>query len=225
MEEYKSERITGKHIWKMVTSVLNFERGLPFTFKEFLIHPHKTTHQYLFGDRRNFIDPAKFLFITITFTTFLTFKFMDATYFNEQISTYGDNEVSRTFMDFLGKYYDIFLFLNVPFLSFFSKAFFNEKDWNFTEHLAINAYYYGIVSIFSIIQLSAPSDYIIIATGISTLIVTLYMIWVYKEIFELNWGTATWKGLFVTFLSLTSYFLLMMIIGVIYAIIFLAAIG
>lgn len=191
------ERITFQHLWGSVKSVLNFEKGLPFTLWQFLIRPGKASQEYLFEDRKKYMDPIKFLFLAVAIGTYIMLNYIPATDFFPP-DAFGEIdkgvEILEKLSQLLGKYYNILLFLNVPVYAFMSWLLFKQKGWYFTEHLAINAFLYGTVTYMMPLILIVPTAYRADATGVMSILISLYYLFAYKKIFEDDWFNSLAKG-------------------------------
>ncbi len=212
------ERITFKHLWRQVVAVLNFEKGLPFTIWQFLVHPRAASEAYLFGDRKKFMDPIKFMFLAVTIAAFITLKFTNT----ESMLSNGfedfeqGDEMLKTFTAYMEKYYNVFLFANVLFYAFMTKILFTKKGWFYTEHLSINMYMYGAVTYFTPLILLVPYEYHMTYMMVFGILISIYFIWGYKKIFEEDWPIAIGKSLLVLIVASFLYsFLLFFIVGII----------
>ncbi len=205
IENKELERITLKYIWEEIKSVLNFEKGLSYTFLEFLIRPGKSTYRFLFEDRKIFMGPFKYAFLAVSIYSFISLYFvkMDIA---APLPEMDQSEVialesQRVFKNVMAKYSNLIMFVSIPFTAILTYLFFMEKKWFYTEHVTINMYYLGTATFFSIpIIILAPFFPNVYAVLI-VLITAVYQIFVYKKTFKITWFTSIWKGILISFLS------------------------
>lgn len=215
MEEFKTpERITFKHLWDMTRSVLNFERGLPYTLWQFLIYPKKATKEYLFGNRRKFMDPIKFLFLSVTIAAFVLIQNLgtDDAMLQQMLESAKDEQQKKIlirFNELISNYYNLFFFLNVPFYAMATKLLYNKKDYFFAEHLTISAYLYAAATYTMPLLLFAPNSMKGIVITVLSTFISVYLIWAYMKIFEENWINGLWKGILVVLIASVIYVILL----------------
>lgn len=210
------ERITFSYLWGKILAVLNFEKGLPFTLWQFAIHPGKATHEYLFGNRKKFMDPVKFTVLAIAIGTYILVKNMAGlgNPFEEMIEI-EDEKVKEgvIYLGYLfGEYYNVFLFLNIPFYAIMTKILFKKKQLYFAEHMVINAYLYAVATYSTIFLLFFPKDWSMTIMNIFSLVISVYIIWAYKKIFEESWLDTIVKGIVLLFMASFLYFAAVMVI-------------
>lgn len=219
-ENEKPERITFSYLWEKVMAVLNFEKGLPFTIWQFAVYPGKAAKEYLFGDRKKFMDPVKFTVLAIAIGTYILVKHMaqQESPFEAMIPT--EDEKMREGVTYLGQlfgeYYNVFLFLNIPLYALMTKILFKKKELYFAEHLVINAYLYAVATYSTIFFLPFPKEWGMITMNIFSILVSIYIVWAYKKIFEEGWFDTIGKGIIVLFVaSMLYFFIVMFVLGII----------
>lgn len=70
------ERISVRHMIQVVLSIWNLDKGLLFTLRELSLRPGKAIRDYLFGDRKRYLHPLRFLFLSAALAAFLTTQFV-----------------------------------------------------------------------------------------------------------------------------------------------------
>ena len=192
MSETSPKRITMQTIWAYLLSILNIERGLLYSMKQLTVRPGQAIKEFLFTEKRNLhIKPLSFLILTATVSTFITLKLMaqDINITGIDIGTRENDslfikQLIENFNYLIGKYFNLFQMLKIPFLSLGTYWLFKKNKFNFAEHLVINSYIYGYLSIFIIfigicIWFSSMQMGGIIAT-----LTFIYPIYVYIKLFD-----------------------------------------
>lgn len=154
------ERISMKMIWRSILQELNLEKGLFYTIVALTIRPGKTIHKYLYVDRNRLIPPLRFLVVFVTLATIATLSFLtQEDFFNafkqgvetgggalENMSPKGQ-EFFSLYMNNLAianlKFFNIYLMLSVPLAALGTLIVYKLRQYNFAEHLVINAYIYS----------------------------------------------------------------------------------
>ncbi len=201
------ERITFKYVWDSMRAILNLEKGVPHTFVQFLYNQDTATQRFLFKDRDSFVNPLKYIFISVAFYAFLFLYFIDVTGgLDERIRIEGlDPQAIIMFGNIFNKYYNLFMLFGVPFSAFFTYLFFKEKEWYYMEHLVLNLFVYGTLTFLSIPLLVFYFFGANAGNGMVMIAGTVYIVLSYKKIFAVDWITAIWKSLLINFLTITIY--------------------
>jgi len=207
MSETSPKRITMQTIWEYFFAIFNLERGLLYTMQQLTIRPGQAISEFLFTEKRiKHIKPVSFLILTATVSTFITLKLMA-----QDINITGiDIEAQKQDSEFIqglignfnyliGNYFNLFQMLKIPFLSLATYWLFKKSKFNFAEHLVINSYIYGYISIFVIfvgicIWFSSKQ-----MGGIIGALIFFYPIYVYIKLFGENIGVGIAKS-FVAYL-------------------------
>lgn len=77
------ERINWSSISNQVMAVLNIERGIFYTLIELLFRPGKAVRVHLFKDRKRLLNPIRFLVLSSTIATLVTFHYFTNSDFSE----------------------------------------------------------------------------------------------------------------------------------------------
>lgn len=201
------ERITLKKLWLELLEQLNLERGLGYTVKQFLLHPGQAVQQYLYKDRQVFTKPFSFLLLTTAVTTFLMLKFVIAGQNNFELA--GSAEWDKI-PDLLKpgvelvtigiqKYFNLVYLISLPLVALSSYWVFRKKyDFNLAEYLVISTYIFSIQSILYLINIPffALKSTSVLAV-IPSLLLILYFVLAYKQIFELKFWWAVLYSLMI----------------------------
>lgn len=201
-EHLPVERISVQSLWKALMASLNLEKGYFFTLKELLIRPGKALRAFLFTEERlKYVKPLSFLLLSLAISIFFAFKALewhgglDLNNLNNNQGVDLSPELQAALsklMEVIFKYQNLFEILKVPFISFFTFKFFERAQFNFAEHLVVNAYALGVQSILSIFIILIVLN---LNPGFSFILVPLifiYYVFVHVKVFqEPQW----WKGI------------------------------
>ncbi len=187
---------------------MNLEKGIFFTLKEFAFYPGRAAENYLFGDRKRFMDPIKLLILTTSIATFITLSFVDMTEGMKAAFYYSEsaNSVPKEFIEEVGilfqKYYNLLYLSMVPCIAFFAWAIYKSKGWYFAEHLAIAMYISSVVNGISILSIPFLLYDFSIGTTIILAFQFPYLWFCYHKIFKEDWQISFGKSTLILFLGL-----------------------
>ena len=182
------KRIDGRFIIREIASAFNAERGWLYTLKELLIRPGESIRRYITEDRSWFVKPIAFVIITsLIYTLVSNYFHIDAKEFQAQLSVEKETLVLPTqilLINWIIDYNGYATLITGFFMALWVKLFFRKSGYNLFEIFALFCYMLGMGSLFSsvffIIQGLTNLNLILI----STLIVTIYYIWVTGQFFE-----------------------------------------
>jgi hypothetical protein len=156
------ERISMKLIYRSIMEALNLERGIFFTIIGLSIRPGETIREYLYQDRTRLVPPLRLLIILVTLATIATISFLTKEDFianfqqganmnggmpkaeemdpklKEFVTLYMNNMAVANL-----KFFNIYLMLGVPLAALGTLIMYRRREYNFAEHLVINAYIYS----------------------------------------------------------------------------------
>lgn len=148
------KRYSLKNIRTAILNELNLEKGMLYTLVNLIKKPGVVINEHLFEDRNKMVKPIPYLFLTAGFVTFITLKFID--FENEiDLSQLGSQpgefqyNLVVVFKELVSKYYNINLLFNVPFFALGSFLMFQDRKFNYAEHLVVAAYLTGSLFIFN----------------------------------------------------------------------------
>lgn len=210
-----------------VLSILNLERGIFYTSWELIKSPGDAMRRYLFLDRSKFIDPLKFLVLTIPLYLFLSLNvFPESSFFDgfrEGLAGTNTSEAKteateklELLVDYMTRYSDLLLLLTVPISAFWTRIILRSYQLNYGEHLVINAFLYGFMTLGSIILL--PSHWISHTFG-GFLMIGLslgYQTYFLESLFRKGWLKSTFYSLLLFGLSFVSSMMGLVILMVIF---------
>lgn len=216
------ERVSTKTIGASLLSILNLERGIFYTVWELIKNPGEAMRRYLFLDRSGFIEPMKFLVLTIPIFLFLSFTFFPDTGFfagfEEGLSTSDQGEVdpekqalAQNMIEIFKGYANLMLLITVPISAIFTRAIFRKYKLNFGEHLVLNAFLYGFLTFMTTLLL--PTSFIStdLNTWLTTLLYLAYTAYFLRSFFQFSW----WRAIGNTsIVYLGSFFIIFFILTV-----------
>ncbi len=211
--EPQIDRISMRTMLASVLSILNLERGIFYTSWEMIKSPGDAMRRFLFQDRSKFIDPLKFLVLTIPLYLFLTLNvFPESSFFDglrEGLSRSNPGEVETeaqerltALVGYMVSYSDLLLLLTVPISAFWTRVILRSYKLNYGEHLVINAFLYGFMTLASIILL--PVQWVAYTLG-GTLMIILsvgYQTYFIQSFFRKGWFKSLLYSLLLLALSL-----------------------
>jgi len=150
-----SERFKLKVIIKdALETTFNLDKGFFFTINQLIRNPKKVITDYLSGRTKVYTNPIKFL-IVIAGLSALVLVITQSYDRNLEItrSLFSNAEMSSKQLKVIGffkSYVNMIMMLIVPFYTLSYKMFFLRKELNYTEHLIINCYAFGLGALMTI---------------------------------------------------------------------------
>ena len=147
-----TDPITLKTLFGDVINVIfNVEKGFLYTIKELTVNPGLVISNYLSGvGRYRYYNPFRYAFVVVTVSTLL---FSWAGYFDDvtAANTNPNPETSFVDTDVVKDYSNLLVLPLIPFCSLATWLLFRRK--NLAEHLVINFFIFGHVSLFGFPQI------------------------------------------------------------------------
>lgn len=188
-----SKRITVRNLISYILSAItNVERGLWFTLNGLLRRPATVIQEYVNGRTRPYYHPLRLAFLLGTISIVLMFAFFDfeaaqasfAEQLNPNISEEQKelqlkaNRAIRPFMNFLP-------LLLIPFFAIGTWWFHRKKQFNYAEHLVLNAYLYSLMTLVNLplLLLYIYLDNIMLSTVMGFLLFTAFGGIIFKKLF------------------------------------------
>ena len=212
--EAKIERVTTKTMFKSLLAILNLEKGIFYTAWEMIKSPGDAMRRYLFEDRNKFIEPLKFLVLTIPIYLFLSLKvFPTGTFFDgmEQGFNAGAQSMpeeqaaqAKLLLQYLKNYSNFLLLLTVPISAIWTYFLFRKYHLSYGEHLVLNAFLYAFLTLLGIVLMPlttyAPQglNFFIILLNLS------YIAYFIRDFFRKSWGRAIYDSFILMCLSFVS---------------------
>ena len=224
--EPQIERISMRTMLASILSILNLERGIFYTSWEMIKSPGDAMRRFLFQDRSKFIDPLKFLVLTIPLYLFLSLNvFPESSFFDgiregltranpEEVKTEAQEKLT-VLVDYLIRYSDLLLLLTVPISAFWTRVILRSYNLNYGEHLVINSFLYGFMTLASIVFL--PVHWISYTFGGFLMIglSLVYQTYFIRSLFRKGWFKSLLYSLLLLALSLLTSMIGLIVIMVI----------
>ena len=135
-------RINGRYIFKAITSVLNFDKGILLTIKEILIRPGQNVKHFIHEDRNRLVKPLIFIIICSLIYTVA----QHLLHFEDAYVDYGEFEGSSVakIFDWIKANYGYANILMAIFIAMWIKLFFRKYNYNFFEILILLCFVIGV---------------------------------------------------------------------------------
>lgn len=135
--------------------IIHIDKGIFFTIKELILKPGITIKNYLAGKRISHFKPFAFLFIMATIYAVVAKYSNSGTVFNDidiKAEDDADMIISEAF-EWIKDHYAYTIVFLLPFTALSTYIVFRKNDYNFFEHLVINAYTTGVKTFINILFL------------------------------------------------------------------------
>ena len=182
-------------------NAFNIHKGLFFTFWTLIINPGKVGRSYIAGQRKKFTNPARYLIIAIAIQAFFDYWFLQPEltqqpdFVNFSFLSENVNENMAFWNHTLATKYA--LIHNLSMILIFPTIFiflFKRLEYNFTELLTVNFYYFSSGLIVTLIAILTYG--LLFESGMKTpviiLVTFLYVIWANMSFFN---EVTFWKRL------------------------------
>ncbi len=220
--EPQIKRISTKTIGASLLAILNLERGILYTIWELIKNPGAAMRRYLFTDRSGFIEPLKFLVLTIPIYLFLTFTFFPDTGFfagfenglagaSDGTTNPEKQALAKKLISIFKEYANLVLLVTVPVAALFTRLIFRKYRLYFGEHLVLNAFLYGFLTFVTILLL--PSTWMSDSLN-SWLILILYFFYTsyfLQSFFQFSWWRAFGNSTLIYLFSIVSTVILFIV--------------
>jgi hypothetical protein len=206
-------------IQMVFNQVFNLERGILFTLKELLVSPQKVTLDYINGVTIKYFHPFRFLLVFASISAVLNYYFQSIDMVKEYFGMVKeDAEDTKKVGDIVNQNLTLIILAAIPIFSFFTKLFYRKRDFNYTEHLIINAYANGLASALGLITyiFYAIPPLVSIGILISSFLTFFVAGYVFSKTMNENYFLSLFKYLFAFSLSLISLMFVGIIIGIAY---------
>lgn len=207
------KRINGKYIVSEIGSLLNFEKGIFYTFKELTLRPGENVRNFLLYDRNRLVKPITFIIITSLIYTLAQnyFNFYDG-YINYNSSGMEKSAITKMF-SWISANYGYSNLLMAVFIAFWIKIFYRKYKYNFFEILILLCFIMGIgmliLTIFGVIDGITKLKTLDLASIISF----LYISWAIGQFFDKKKKMNYLKALLSYLLGMATFSLTFVIIG------------
>jgi hypothetical protein len=180
-EKKNVDRITFQSITTSVFSgLLDMDRGLLFNLKNLTLYPNKTILNYIQGKRRYILNPISYAIITISIYLFLDALLPKGPKVKlAEEDLYGAQEMGMKLGYFLQDKMKFLWLTYAVYSAFLTKLFF--KKYNFFEHLAINSFILGHVTLIAILTRLVYNKELIIFNILVYIYISILLYKVFKN--------------------------------------------
>ncbi|MFC2104972.1 DUF3667 domain-containing protein [Bacteroidota bacterium] len=208
-----------------IESAFNLENGFFFTIQQLLKNPGKVLIEYLNGRTKDYYNPIIFLILLVGLSALITV--MSNSFDNSiQYTTDLTNNITELpkvqdpfvikIQSFLKSYLNVFMILFVPFYTIGFRLLFSRSKLYYTEHLIINCYAFGTVTLIGIVA-AGILIFIPNTTGIEAIIGWLILISIYPYFYHKVTEKSFIGSFFLSILSMIIGLVLFMTIFMIIA--------
>lgn len=214
-ETRQVHRLTMRRWFMGMLEAFEIDRGAIYTLRRLFSDPGTMFLDYL-GTRRFHYIPSFRMLVLSTALVLLIFNYLGS--FDEFFGGVKegadslDDEAIEDFQRIFINYFNLLLWLYLPFGALFTKLFTRKFDFTFAEHLVLQAYLLSIANILSIVFLLHSVVPPAILFTFYLVPVAIYYSYAYKVVFTKTWGRSVLETLVILFLSYLFYFLLVTVL-------------
>ncbi len=194
--------------------VFNLNKGFFYTTKELVLRPKDLMEKFLNRATVLYYHPFRFIFVWASIASIITV--FSGVY--DQVDAFEElgfqfegeqQEFMESYLEFIKKYMTFIVMLGIPFLSISTLLFYKSKKYNYTEHLIINSFTYGLsiaVSMPFYLLLFFPEAFMV-QSNLNMLIYILVYTYVFSKFFNENGILTFIKVIFINVLAILISFL------------------
>lgn len=167
------------------------DRGLWHTLWMLFKRPGGVVRDYLNGITVPYTPPVRYLILWITISFLAYFSLGN---FEQQMAEMEvmfppeANQFQLEWQQIMQRYSQLFALINVPVMALMTWLFFRRKGMNYTEHLMGNAYWYGQVSLLSMLILPVQNllnkHALLWGTALALILMQVCYAWAIKDLFS-----------------------------------------
>jgi len=199
-------RITTFGFLAEALQAFNVERGVVYTIKQLFQNPGRLAKGYLTDQRYKVIPPFRLLLVSTALViillpysqTFIEFK----ENFHQQVNS---EELEAQMTILIAQYGNIWLWLFIPIVAFFSWIINRKSGYNYAENLVLHTFLYGLINVLSLFILVDSFIPPTIMFGVITVVMLFYYSYAYKEFYETSWLRAISQNSLIYILSSVVY--------------------
>ena len=184
-----TERVTKKYILHEIFKLFaNVQSGKFYLTKQLFSHPGDAARGFIDGKRKKYYNPIQYYVGTTAITVFLMLNLdtQNITLVNLH-ETGAYNEMYKSYINAIYRYFNVAEFLLLPILSFFTYIFFKSSGYNYAEMFILNTYLSAqrqlVNLIFILLIYFFPSNSVFI-NYISLAVLGIFFIWFYIDFFR-----------------------------------------
>lgn len=212
-----THRLTVGHILHDVSHYFTHaDKGLIYIIKEMFIRPGTVVEEYIAGKRKKYFNPYTFLILCSTISAYIYWKIKYYSNISiQQSPSKTGAEVSKLMtqtsmlMEQYGKIITLFM---LPILAAISMLFYVRKQYNYAEHLTIQAFILAQTSVINIVAtlfsyFVFPNSYFVF-NSIFQLVFILYLSIVFSKVFKEHFLLSLLKSLGFTLVFIIAYWVI-----------------
>lgn len=216
-QSMNTHRLTVGHILHEISHYFTHaDKGLIYIIKEMFIRPGTVVEEYIAGKRKKYFNPYTFLILCSTISAYIYWKIKYYSNISVQQSPSKTGaEVSKLMtqtsmlMEQYGKVITLFM---LPILAAISLLFYARKQYNYAEHLTIQAFILAQTSVINIVvtlfsYYVFPDSYFVF-NSIFQLVFILYLSIVFSKLFKEHFLLSILKSLGFTLVFIIAYWVI-----------------
>jgi hypothetical protein len=200
--EHRVRRLSGSVVLDAALGLLNAERGLLFTLREFAVRPRRAFEDYLGPGRLNYAHPLKTVFFLSALAAFLMHQ-LPVPALSGSGSRGALTAEEAEAAAFAARNYNLLLLASIPAMAVASWGFYWNRAYNLFEHIALNSFQVSVITVAYFVTLPLialwPNTLLFYA-----LLCLLYQAWLYRRVLGSGWLRAAVATLGVTVAYITS---------------------
>lgn len=220
-------RLSTKEVFKELFEViLIWNKDFFKTFLHLLISPDRVISFYIRGGRNRYVNPMLYLlfsfFLLLLFSSLLDKELFFIDSMKGAVGGIDSANESGTLnedsVDKLKRYSKLLYFLILPVVALVTKIIFRSSNFNFAEHLSVNAYMLGVATILAVITMPLHSFTHVYVSSIAAIILqVIYIPLFHYRIFQNKLFLSVIKSILFFLLSSITLTILYIPIAVIVA--------
>lgn len=185
--------------------VTNLDRGFWHTLILLFKNPAKVIRDVISGVTLPYYDPFRYVFIWATISALFIVTFDVIEFQNEQVIQISGLKIQQTGLDeqqilitWVKKFLNIIPLIIIPFVALAGLWVFNRLKFNYAEHLVINGYLFGQVTMINILiqaSIFLGAVFILISSALTMLVNIGYYALAFKSLGGYSVGGALWRSL------------------------------
>lgn len=209
-------RITIKQWLRSIPEAFDLERGVVFTLRRLFIDPGAMTLDYLGRNRFHYVPSFRLLVVTTAFVLLLINSGTGLDPFMAGFQEGGgediDQETVNVIQNLFWQFFNLFLWLYLPFGAAIAYLFNRKKPFNFAEHLVFQSNLLSLANIFSLVLMAGsllPGSIVGILYFAPVL---LYNFLGYRSFFQKSWIRSILEVIVIVVVSYILYFVFLSVI-------------
>lgn len=209
-------RITIKQWLRSIPEAFDLERGVVFTLRRLFVDPGAMTLDYLGRNRFHYVPSFRLLVLTTAFVLLLINSGTGLDPFMAGLQEGGgedlDTATAQKIQNVFWQFFNLFLWLYLPFGATITYLFNRKKPFTFAEHLVFQSNLLSLGNILSLILLAGRFLPGSIIGLLYFLPVFLYNFLGYHSFFQKNWIRTILEVIVILVVSYILYFIFLSVV-------------